>query len=263
LKQHLTALLVEIQKNRSSKITWITFVAFALAPVFGAVFMILMKDGGYDGLSGAFKTKAMMLSFEANWESYLGLLTQAVGIGGVLIFGFAASWLFGREYSDGTARDLLALPISRTAILNAKFAYYIFWCFALVISNLVLALLLGMIIGVPGWSWNLFGENLRLYWNTTYMIVLLNTPVAYMALKGKGYLAPLGLVALLLVSAQIFAVMGFGIYFPWAIPGIYAGSGGPELKAGLNIFSYVVILVTSILGYLATILYWKNSDQMT
>ncbi|MEV0143917.1 MULTISPECIES: ABC transporter permease [unclassified Nonomuraea] len=32
-----------------------------------------------------------------------------------------AIWLFGREFSDHTAKDLLALPTSRTAIVAAKF----------------------------------------------------------------------------------------------------------------------------------------------
>ena len=155
------ALLAEIGKNRHARIIWVTFIAFALAPVFGAVFLYLMKDAGYAGLSGAFKTKAVLMSFEANWNSYLGLLSQAAGIGGVVIFGFAASWLFGREYSDRTAKDPLALPISRTKILNAKFIYYTFWCLLLVTSNLLLGLLFGFALDLPGWTEPVFLSNLK------------------------------------------------------------------------------------------------------
>ncbi|MBK7811136.1 MAG: ABC transporter permease [Saprospiraceae bacterium] len=60
------------------------------------------------------------MNMEASWKSYIDLLTQAVGVGGVLAFGFVASWLFGREYPDGTAKDLLSLPTSRTKILECK-----------------------------------------------------------------------------------------------------------------------------------------------
>ena len=91
MKQQILAISAEFIKNKHSQIRWVTFIAFALAPIFGGVFMILMKDGGYEGLSGAFKSKAVMFSFEANWQSFLSLLSQAVGIGGVLIFGFVAS----------------------------------------------------------------------------------------------------------------------------------------------------------------------------
>lgn len=261
MKQQWQAFVAEILKNRHSRITWVTFIAFSLAPVFGGVFMFLMKDNGTEGLSGAFKSKAVLMSFEANWNSYLGLLSQAVGVGGVLIFGFVASWLFGREYSDGTAKDLLALPISRAKILNAKFMYYIIWCIALVVSNLVVGLLIGSMLQLPGWESRLFLNNLQVYFATTVMIILLNTPIAFFALYGKGFMTPLGMVAILLVLSQIIGALGFGNYFPWAVPGIYSGSGGADLKADLNFLSYLIIVLTSIAGYSSTILWWKHSDQ--
>ena len=222
MSQQYQAILAEIIKNKHSRIRWVSFIAFALAPLFGGVFMLLMKGSGYEGLSGTFKSKAVMMSFEANWDLFLGLLSQAVGVGGVLIFGFVASWLFGREYSDGTAKDLLALPISRTKILNAKFIYYIVWCFALVISNLLLGLLFGALLQLDGWSFIGFLANLKVYFVTTMLIILLNTPIAFFGLLGRGYLMPLGIVAVLLVLAQIIGAMGFGNYIPWSVPGIYS-----------------------------------------
>ncbi len=261
MKQQWQAFAAEIIKNRHSQITWVTFIAFSLAPLFGGVFMFLMKDGGTEGLSGAFKAKATLMSFEANWSSYLGLLSQAVGVGGVLIFGFVASWLFGREYSDGTAKDLLSLPISRAKIINAKFLYYIIWCVALVTSNLLLGLLIGFVLHLPGWSFDIFTNSMIVYTVTTILIILLNTPIAFFAIFGKGYMAPLGFVAILLVLAQIIGALGFGNYFPWAIPGIYSGSGGADMKAGLNFFSFLILVITSIIGYFSTVFWWKYSDQ--
>jgi ABC-2 type transport system permease protein len=261
MKQQIQAIAAEVLKNRHSKITWVTFIAISLAPLFGGVFMFLMKGNGYDGLSGAFKTKAVLMSFEANWDSYFGLLSQAVGVGGVLIFGFVASWLFGREYSDGTAKDLMALPASRTKILNAKFVYYVVWCFLLVFWNLFLGMAIGFALGLEGWEASMFTENLKVYFVTTILIVILNTPIAFFALAGRGYLTPLGIVAILLVLAQIVGAMGFGNYFPWSVPGIYSGSGGDDLKMDLNTMSFVILIVVGIIGYWATILWWKFSDQ--
>ena len=261
MKQQYNAFVAEVLKNRHSPIIWITFIAFSLAPIFGAVFMYLMKDGGTTTLSGAFKMKAELMSFESNWNSLLGLLSQAVGIGGVLIFGFVASWLFGREFSDGTSKDLLSLPISRAKIINAKFIYYIIWCTALVIANLLIGFLFGFLLNIPGWSTDMFTHNLKVYFITTLLIIMLNTPIAFFAIYGKGFLAPLGVVALLLVVAQIFGVLGFGNYFPWAVPGIYAGSGGVEMAASLNYISFGLIVLMSIIGYFGTIFWWKYTDQ--
>ncbi len=261
MKQQWQAFIAEILKNKHSRITWVTFIAFSLAPLFGGVFMLLMKDHGTEGLSGAFKSKAVLMSFEANWSSYLGLLSQAVGVGGVLIFGFVASWLFGREYSDGTAKDLLSLPISRTKIINAKFMYYIIWCLALVISNLLLGLLIGFTLQLPGWSAAIFTNHMTVYFVTTALIILLNTPIAFFAISGKGFMTPLGIVSILLVLAQIIGALGLGTYFPWAVPGIYSGSGGADLKADLNFLSFLIIIITSIIGYFSTIGWWKYADQ--
>lgn len=261
MKQQILAISAEFTKNKHSRIRWVTFIAFAIAPIMGGLFMHLMKDGGQEGLSGILKSKAVMMSIEANWDSYLGILSQAVGVGGVLLFGFVASWLFGREYSDGTAKDLLALPISRTKILNAKYVYYIVWSFALVIFNLLLGLLIGLLFQLEGWNVSMFFDNLTVYFITTILIILLNTPIAFFALWGKGYLLPLGVVALLLVFSQIIGAMGLGAYFPWSIPALYSGSGGEEFKMQLNTMSFVILIATSIIGYLGTVIWWKYADQ--
>jgi len=261
IRQQYHAFIAESLKNKRSKIIWITFLAFAIAPIFGALLMYLMKDGSYDGLSGILKSKAVIFSFTSDWNSYLSLLSQAVGVGGVVIFGFAAAWLFGREFSDGTAKDLLSLPISRTMILNAKFIYYIVWCLALAISNLLLGLLFGSVLQISGWKAGMLIDNLKVYFITTMMTILLNTAIAFFAVTGKGYLAPLGIVITALVLAQILGALGMGIYFPWAIPGIFSGSGGAQLRSQLNLISYSVLLVTCVMGYLGTILWWKYADQ--
>jgi len=261
MKQQARAIMAEFIKNKHSQIRWVTFVAFSLAPVFGGIFMLIIKRNGYEEVSGALKSKAVLMSFEANWQSYLGLLSQAVGVGGVLIFGFVISWLFGREYSDKTAKDLLALPISRTKILNAKFVYYVMWCLALSISNLILGLLIAFMLQLEGWNTTVLIINLKIYFTTTVMIMLSNTPIAFFALWGKGYLTPLGVVAILLVFAQVIGAVGWGTYFPWSIPGIYSGSGGMELKKQLNDMSFIILVVTSVIGYVGTLLWWKHSDH--
>jgi ABC-2 type transport system permease protein len=178
----------------------------------------------------------------------------------VLLFGFVASWLFGREYAEGTAKDLLALPTSRTTILQAKFIGYGLWCTGLATFNFLFGLLIGALLGLPGWSSATLQGQATHYAVTTLLTIALGTPIAWLALIGKGYLAPLGWVALTLVLAQIMAALGLGAYFPWAVPGLYSGAGGatrPLLPAA----SYLVLAFTSGAGYLATLFYWNYADQ--
>jgi len=249
------ALVAELQKLRRHNIVWITFVAFALAPTMGALFVLILKSEA--GQSGMLSLKAELMSFGANWKSYLGILAQAMGVGGVLIFGFVASWIFGREYSDGTIKDLLALPVSRTQIVNAKFITYIVWCLALAASNLVVGFILGTAVGLAD---SPVARSLKLYSFTTLLTIPLGTIVSFFAVYGRGYLAPLGFVALTLVLAQVIAAAGVGFYFPWSVPGLYSGAGG-LLSGRLDMWSYLILGLTALAGYLSTILWLNFADH--
>jgi ABC-2 type transport system permease protein len=254
------ALVAEVLKNRQSPVIWFTCAAFALAPLMGGMFMlVLLNPGALEG-AGALRTKAAAMSYSADWPSYLDLLSQAMGVGGMLVFGFAASWLFGREYSDGTAKDLLALPTSRTSILNAKFICYALLCGGLAMGNLLLGGAVGAVLALPGWETALLAVGLKSYAVTTLLTAALGTPVAFFALAGRGYLAPLGVVAITLVLAQIIAALGAGAYFPWAMPGLYGGAGGAH-RAQLGTGSYLLLGLTSLAGYVAAVRWWRYADH--
>lgn len=260
MKPLINACIAELLKNRRSRITWATFIAFALAPLMGGIFMLIMKNPEAVAKSSMLKSKADMVSFHAEWPSYMSLLNQAMGVGGILVFGFVASWLFGREYVEGTAKDLLALPGSRSRIVHAKFIIYTIWCAALAFSNLLIGILVGLALQLPGMSSIFQGTLFTDYLLTTLFTLLPGTPIAFFALSGRGYLAPLGAVALTLVLSQIIAATGYGNYFPWAIPGLYSGAGG-EYKEMLNAGSYGILALTCIGGYAATLWWWGNADQ--
>ncbi|MCB0666786.1 MAG: ABC transporter permease [Saprospiraceae bacterium] len=253
-----SSLIAEWYKVRRSSFLWVTFVAFSLGPIMGGLilFLIASADPALEG--GMLMEKAKMMGFEVNWESYMALLAQVVGVGGVLVFGFVISWLFGREYSDQTTKDLLALPTSRNSILSAKFILYVLWCMALVLSNFILALVLGKLLGLGLIS---FSEtSLIIYLLTTILVICLGPPIAFFSLWGQGYMVPLGFVTLMLVISQIIGAIGYGHYFPWALPGLFSGSAG-VYRDLINSLSYFILLSVCVSGIIATYWYWNRSDQ--
>lgn len=260
MKGLLRAITAELLKVKHASMLWVTFIAFALAPLMGAVFMQIMRSPEIMEKSGALSAKAQIMDMSVSWDAYLALLTQAMGVGGILLFGFVASWLFGREYSDGTAKDLLALPTSRTKILHAKFSIYIIWCLALALSNLLLGFLFGLLLQLPAAEPDQVNTHLTNYLFTSLLTLLLGTPIAFFALWGKGYLAPLGFVAITLVFSQVIAATGWGYYFPWSVPGLFSGAGG-EYKAQLDALSYAILIMLSIAGYIVSVAYWKYADH--
>lgn len=256
----ILAITAELLKIRHTSFTWVSFIAFGLAPVMGAVFMLILGDEEALARTGGLAMKAQAMNFKADWASYFDILNQAVGVGGIMVFGFVASWIFGREYADGTAKDMLSLPVSRDKIVHGKFIVFFIWCLLLVTANFILCILLGTLCGLQGLSATLILQFLPCYYITTILTILSVIPMAFFALWGRGYLSPLGFMALTLVFAQVVAAAGYGAYFPWSVPGLYSGAGG-AYKMLLTWMSYLLLMITAVVGYWATLFFWSRTDQ--
>lgn len=259
MKMLLASLWVEGLKMRKSKMIWITCLSLSLAPMMGGFFMFVLKNPELAKASGLLGAKAHIAG-KADWPSYFSLLAQAIAVGGILVFGFVTSWVFGREYSDRTVKDLLALPVPRSTIVIAKYIVIFIWCAVLSLIVFVLGLLIGTIVDLPMWSFDVASHGLRVFGVSGLLTIALSTPVAFFASYGRGYLAPLGFVVFAVVIAQIIAAIGHGYYFPWSIPALYSNIAGTTTEP-LGIMSYVIILVTCIAGLAGTISWWSHADH--
>jgi len=252
------AFWAENMKVRKSKMIWMTFAAFTVAPLMAGFFMFILKNPDLAERSGLVGDKAPLLG-EANWPAYFSMLAQIIAVGGILGFGFVTSWVFGREYTDRTLKDLLALPYHRTTIAAAKLLTVFFTTLLLSVHVTVLGMLLGFLIGLPGWSASGTVDGLIVLLVTTLLTIALSTPAAFVACWGKGYLAPLGFVIFMVVVTQVVAAIGYGQYFPWAVPALYSGLAGDEPT--LLWSSLLLVLVTSLAGIGATFSWWLWADH--
>src|SRR3954462_7310088 len=109
------ALWAEALKARRSKVPWLTALGFSLAPLVGGLFMIILKDPERARSMGLISAKAQLTVGVADWPTYFGLLAQATAVGGAMLFSLLTAWVFGREFSDRTAKELLANPTPRSA----------------------------------------------------------------------------------------------------------------------------------------------------
>jgi ABC-2 type transport system permease protein len=51
------------------------------------------------------------------------------------------------------------------------------------------------------------------------------------------------------------AIIGWGEYFPWAVPGLYVQG------TALTPISFWIVALTGLAGMLATYLWWMHADQ--
>lgn len=254
----ITVLRVELFKVWKSKVIWLTALAFTMAPLMAGFFMFVLKDPNLAESTGLLGAKAQIAG-EASWPSYVKLHAQMISVGGILVFGFVMSWIFGREFADGTVKELLVLPYSRAIVIIAKFIVSLITNLLLTTYIIIIGFIIGMLIDLPNWSIDIiFDDYVRLIF-ITILTMILSTPVALFACVGRGYLAPLGFVIFTLVFSQVLTAIGYGHHFPWAIPAIYSDIIETDI-----VFSWhrlLLIFVTSGLGVISTIYYMLFTDQ--
>ena len=254
------ALWSEALKARRSPIPVITALGGTIAPVVGGVFMAILKDPVWAREHGLIAAKAELAASTADWPTFWALLVQAVAVGGLILFGLIAIWVFGREWSDRTAKDLLALPTARPAIVGAKFIVVGVWSMLIAALIFVEGLGIGSAVGLLGWSSPLMLDAARRIAVTAVLTVALVTPFAWAASAGRGYMAPIGVLFLVLVLAQVLAAAGWGLKFPWSIPALMSGVAG-EATPLVGLGSHLLVLLTGCAGIIATLGWWQRADQ--
>lgn len=261
MKSILATFVTECLKLRRAKIPGFTILIFLFIPLMMGLMFFVQKHPEISAKLGMIGTKATMLRLgKADWTAYLVFLTQGMAGIGLMGFGFVTSWVFGREFSDHTVKDILALPVSRSFIVLAKFIVVVIWCVILIFIYFASGVIFGQIIEISGWSREIIIQNAYTYSATSLLTLLLCSPVAFFASYSRGYLLPIGFVILTLLMANFTGLVGLGPYFPWAIPGLFsapAGSEGMQLSAA----SYIILSFTSVLGFVGTIAWWRFADQ--
>jgi ABC-2 type transport system permease protein len=250
----------EALKFRRSRLPALTLAAFAVAAGVGGFFMFILQDPQRARDLGLLGAKAQLAGGVADWPGYFALLAQTTAVGGVLIFGVLLVWMFGREFSDHTAKDLLALPTARTAIVGAKFAVTAVWCLLLAAEVYLLGLGIGAGLRLPGWSAAVAWSGLGRLAATTVMTWLLVSVLALAASLGRGYLAAIAVMFVMLICAQVVAAIGYGHLFPWSVPGVYSGLAGPGQPA-VGLLGFALVALVGVTGVAATVWWWRDADQ--
>ena len=222
--------------------------------------MVILKDPEAARSMGLISTKAQLTAGVADWPTFFSILAQAVAVGGAILFAIITAWVFGREFSDRTAKELLALPTSREAIITAKFLIVAVWTIALTLLIFGIGLVVGNLVVIPGWSEQLFRSAFMDILGSAALTIALLPFVALLASVGRGYLPPFGWTILTVVLAQIAVITGWGDWFPWSVPALFSGAAGPRAEL-LGMHSYIIVFITSLIGLATTFYWWRNADQ--
>jgi len=248
---------VESRKAIRSRMPLWTALGSLVMPLGIAFLIFVSKNPQVSQQLGLISAKANLMAYAAtDWPTYLGLFGQLMAAGGFFLFILAVSWTFGREFADGTLKDLLAVPVQRSSILLAKFIVVAIWSVMLSLVILVAGLAMGALIRLPGPSVAVILRGSGVIALTACMVIADVTPFAFFASAGRGYLLPIGMAILAVMLANVVGLAGWGEYFPWAVPALYAMGKNPLTSA-----SYWIVSLTSLAGIVGTYLWWKYADH--
>jgi ABC-2 type transport system permease protein len=254
------ALATEWLKARRSRVPWLVLVGFSFAPLISGLFMVVLKDPDSARKLGLLGAKAQLAGGTADWPTMLGMLAQAVAVGGAILFAFLTSWIYGREFSDRTLRGILAIPTSRAAIVLAKAIIVGGWGLLITAWVVFLGFAVGILVGLPGWSDELARDTAIRITAAAVLTIALQPVTGLLASVGRGFIAGLGWAVAMLAAAQVLVVLGVGELFPWAIPALVAGAGGPG-TADVPIGSLMLAGLTGLAGIVLTTTWWRRADH--
>jgi ABC-2 type transport system permease protein len=243
-------------------VTWLSFVVMSFGPLAIALFMWIVREPGRAAQLGLLGTKANLSGLSASWPSFVSMLTLVVGLmGGMIMLPFIIAYVFGREYADGTAKNLLALPVARSEFVVAKLVVVAVWWLAVVVAVLAEALVIGLLLDLPGFSVALAAGATRDVLLAATLSYLLVPVVAWITTLGRGYMPPLAFAFSLLALGNVFGHTGWAVWFPWSIVPLLIGSVGQPLAA-LPAGSYVVVAVTFVAGIAGTLGQLRFADNV-
>jgi ABC-type transport system involved in multi-copper enzyme maturation permease subunit len=250
----------EFLKLRRSKVTWLSLIVLSFGPLGIGLFMWIVREPGRASQLGLVGTKANLVGLEATWPTYFSMLTLIVGMGGMLLLSFIIAYLFGREYADGTAKNLLALPVGRHWFVLAKLVVAALWWFALVAAVLAETLVIGLVLGLSDFSTGLVLSGSGNALVAAGIAYLLAPVTAWITTLGRGYLPPLGFALAMLALGNVFAKTGWADWFPWSIVPLSIGMVGQPVQT-LPAGSYIVVALTFLAGIVATVLQLRYADN--
>jgi ABC-2 type transport system permease protein len=134
------------------------------------------------------------------------------------------------------------------------------WCLLLTAQLVVISLLLGTWLGLPGWSGDSALHGLGTVFATALLTLSLATTYGLAARVGRGYLAAVAAMFVSLFAAQVIAALVFGAWFPWSVPSLLSGIAGPEL-ASPGPLSIAGVVVLGAATSVATVIWWEHADH--
>ncbi|MCM1025221.1 MAG: ABC transporter permease [Roseburia sp.] len=196
---------------------------------------------------------------------YDGALMFLMLLFGPLFLTILGSWIISREYTDGTLKNIFVIPVSKAAFLCGKLLFFALLSLSFMLVScleiLALAFLVRLFLPVAELT---VPSVLYFLLKMLYGGLLLfaaQTPLIYLAIRTKGFVAPMVAVAAILLINVVLSNSVAAGYYPWSaayllVTGRFAGQSCPKEV------SLLILLVLCLVGIAAGVLRFQGDETV-
>lgn len=241
----LNLIYTEMLKFKRSQMFLISCIGAATAPFVCFIAFINMKSQKPD----------VPILFQ---EVFYQVNLYTVLLIGVPLYGIITAYIYNREYVENTLKNILTIPVSRIKFFLGKFILLFIWIVILTLISWLLTLVFGLIGGFEGLTTDVLLDSLIQFFTGGILLYLLSTPVIFISIILKNYVSTIVLTLVITMINVLIVKSDYVVLYPWtAIHTIITNDFVPKY---LPIYSYISVLLISIIGLIASILYFKNED---
>jgi ABC-2 type transport system permease protein len=253
-----TALRVEaIAWRRSTVQRLATPLLVALVPVASIGLTALARSGAVGG-AGAAKLADYAAGDLAT--THLVAAGQILSVAILMAGGFAVAATFGQPLADGRAGAYFGLATPRGTLALARGLVALGWAAACVAGAVVLTVgassAVSATTGAPFGpaAWAAAGRALA----AGLLAAGLSLPFAAVATATRSPLATVGALIGVVALTQVVVLVGAGAWFPYAVPSLWTGTGGPDAAADVGGAALAITAAVAPVGAALVVAQWRR-----
>src|SRR5690625_4981981 len=120
-------------------------------------------------------------------ELFYNVNLYTVLIIGVPLYGVVTSYLFNREYTENTLKNILTTPVSRVSFIMSKTLLLFMWIMMLTVTAWGITLVLGVLTQFNGLNISVLTESLKQFSIGGLLLFILSSPIILLTLVMKNY----------------------------------------------------------------------------
>lgn len=243
----MAVLRAELLKWKRSRVLPAILLASAVSPAFNAALI-----WGVERVNGNARAEIAWLPFLAQVAWFAHLLVYP------LVYSFVGTYVVAREFQEGTASNLYALPVSRAGIALAKVGSAALVLLITVVAAVPLALTAGLLVIDEPPALDVVLRALVVHLETGLAQFLLLPVILWLAAWVRNYIVPLAAAGLFVVTNMATTFAGEDwFWIPTAIPAWTAQAVHVE-EIAPHLPEWWLVLPPIFLVFLALTVVWTS-----